>query len=126
MLVGNFSKIDPAFLIEEELDFLIIGEDIENGSIPSQEIQVWLFKFIELYTEKQFTIKSISRYVINSTEINVNHYWDKFIRNNKFCLTIFPPVLHLKIKKGGFSLEKNAYKLVKEYCNKFIDYFLIF
>ena len=36
--VGNANKIDPEFLLEERLEYLIIG-DIISDAIPSSEIQ---------------------------------------------------------------------------------------
>ena len=42
--VGNAKQIDPAFLVEERLDYLIIGDIVSEG-IPSLEIQNWLLKF---------------------------------------------------------------------------------
>ena len=45
--VGNSKKINPAFLVEERLDYLIIG-DIISEIIPSMEIQNWLLKYREI------------------------------------------------------------------------------
>ncbi|MEJ2252349.1 MAG: hypothetical protein P8Y97_22150, partial [Candidatus Lokiarchaeota archaeon] len=39
--VGNAIKINPSFLVEESLHYLIIG-DLINNEIPSLEIQNWL------------------------------------------------------------------------------------
>ena len=45
--VGNAKKIDPAFIIEDKFDCLIIG-DVINETIPSLEIQNWLIKYKEV------------------------------------------------------------------------------
>ncbi|NHJ20915.1 MAG: hypothetical protein EAX91_08240 [Candidatus Lokiarchaeota archaeon] len=126
MSIGNVDKIDPAFLVEEELDFLIIGDDIENNNIPSPEIQGWLDRFSELCNKNKLVINSVSSYLVSSTEIHANNDWINFFRKYKFSLAFFPPVLQLKLKEGGFTLEKNAFKSVRDYSNKFIQFFLIF
>jgi len=45
--VGNANKIDPTFLAEEKIDYLIIG-DIISETIPSLEIQNWVLKYGEI------------------------------------------------------------------------------
>jgi len=46
--VGRAKKIDPAYLVEERADFLIIG-DIISKEIPSLEIQNWLLKYWDIF-----------------------------------------------------------------------------
>lgn len=123
--VGSVDKIDPAFLVEEEVDFLIFGDDLDNSSNLSPKIQVWLAKFLELSNKKQLVINSVSSYLICSTEFHANTYWINFFQENKFSLAFFPPVLQLKMKEGGLTLEKNAFKLIKDYSNKFIQFFFL-
>ncbi|MFX0075918.1 MAG: hypothetical protein ACFE96_10780, partial [Candidatus Hermodarchaeota archaeon] len=122
--VGNANRIDPAFLVEEELDFLIIGDIIEEEIIPSPEIQDWFNKFSELCDSAQLIIKSISGYCVCSPNFDVNHYWINLFQQNNLSLTIFPPILKLNIKKGGLTLENNVLQLVKDYSNDFIEFLI--
>lgn len=124
MSVGNVNKIDPAFLVEEKLDFLIIGDVIEGEKIPSPELQDWLIKFSELCKRNQLVINSISSYYVNSTDIDVKHLWIELFRENNFSSSLFPPVLQLKMEEGGLTLEKNVFKSVKDYSNDFIEFFI--
>ncbi|UCC19457.1 MAG: hypothetical protein JSV62_15365 [Promethearchaeota archaeon] len=124
MSVGNINKIEPAFLVEEKLDFLIVGDVIDTERIPSPELQNWLTQFSELCTKSQVVIKSISSYFISSADIDVKHLWINFFQENNFSLAIFPPVLQLKLEEEGLSLEKNVLKSVKDYSNDFIESYI--
>jgi len=106
------------------LDFLIVGDVIEGEKIPSPELQDWLVKFSELCKENQLIIKSISSYCVYSEDMDVDRPWISFFRENNFPLAIFPPVLQLKLEEGRLSLEKNVLKLVKDYSNDFIEFFI--
>ena len=116
--------MDPAFLVEEKLDYLIIGDVIEKEKIPSPELYNWMVKFSELCKIKKLIIKTISCYCVISKEIDVKPFWINFFRENNFSLAIFPPILQLKLKEGGFTLEKNVLKSVKDYSNEFIEFFI--
>ena len=69
--VGNVNKMKPYFLVEEKLDFLIIGDIIEGDVIPSPELQTWLIQFSKLCTNNELSLKSLSVFNVNSTEFNV-------------------------------------------------------
>jgi len=122
--VGNVNKIDPAFLVEENVDYLIIGDVIEGEKIPSPKLQDWISKFSELCKKNQLVIKSISSYYVSSTEIDIKHLWIKLFRENNISLAILPPVLQLQTEKGGLTLEKNVLKSVKDYSNDFIEFYI--
>ena len=124
MSVGNASKIDPAFLVEEKVDYLIIGDVIEGEKIPSSEIQGWICQFSKLCKNKQLVLNSISSYFVNSRDIDVKHLWIDFFRENNCSLALFPPVLHLKMEESGLTLEKDVFKSVKDYSNDFIEFFI--
>ena len=49
--VGTAKKIDPVFLAEEKLDYLMIGDTLIK-EIPSIEIQNWLIKYWEISKKK--------------------------------------------------------------------------
>lgn len=121
--IGNVKKIDPAFLVEEKLNHLIIGDDLEGKQIPSPELQNWLIEFLELCKKNQLIIKSISYYCVTSKEYDVRSLWINFLRRNDLSLTTFPPVLQLKLEEGGLTLEKNVLESVKNYSNEFIETF---
>jgi len=79
--VGNANKIYPTFLIEEKLDFLIIG-DIISKTIHSLEIQNWLIKYWEFSKSKDLNIKAISGFYVAPTEINIEPFWVEFLHDN--------------------------------------------
>ena len=121
--VGNAKKIEPAFLIEERLDYLIIGDNISDA-IPSLEIQNWLLKFGEISKKKNLIIKAISSYYITLADILVEPSWIEFLQSNVNAETIYPPILHLKFNIAELVLEDGALELVKDYTNDFIEFFL--
>ena len=61
--VGNAKLIDPEFLLEERLEYLIIG-DIISESIPSSEIQNWVLKYGELSKNYNLNLKALSGFYI--------------------------------------------------------------
>lgn len=124
MSVGNINKIEASFLVEEEVDFLIIGDIIDSEEVPSPELQDWLVNFLELCNQNKLVLKSISNYCVTSTEIDAKNPWINFFRKNFFSLPVFPPILQLKLKSGGLALEKNVIKSVKDYSNEFIEFLI--
>ena len=115
-------KIEPAFLVEEKLEYLIIGDVIEEEKIPSPKIKDWVIKFSELSKRNQLIIKSVSYYYVTSTNIESKSLWINFLQENNFFVSIYPPFLKLKLKESGFNLEDNAFKSVKDYSNDFIEF----
>jgi hypothetical protein len=111
-------------VVEEELDFLIIGDVIEEEKIPSPEIQEWFSKFSELCNKEHLIIKSISVYYVGSIKFDVNHYWINLFQKNKLSIIFFPPILQINMKKGGLKLENNVLQLVKDYSNDFIEFLI--
>jgi len=83
-----------------------------------------LEKFSEICNTEQLTIKSISVYFVSSTKFDANHYWINLFQKNKLSLTLFPPIVHLEMKKGGLTLENNVLQLVKDYSNDFIEFLI--
>ena len=124
MSVGYVNKIDPAFLVEEKLEYLIIGDVIEEEKIPSPELLNWLVKFSELCKKRPLVINSISSYWVTSEKNDMKPIWIKFFRDYNLSIGIFPPVLQLKLKEGGLNLEKNGLKSVKDYSNEFIEFLI--
>lgn len=122
--VGNVNKINPAFLIEEKLDYLILGDVIEGDKIPSSNLYNWMVHFSELCKKKGVVLKSISSYCVSSGNFDVVSSWIKIFQEFNLSIVIFPPVLQLNLEKGGLSLEKNVFKSVKDYSNDFIDFFI--
>ena len=121
--VGNAKKIEPAFLIEEKLDYLIIGDNISDA-IPSLEIQNWLLKYWELSTKKKITLKAISGFYIATANIKVEPLWVEILHDNVKTEIIYPPILYLKLNKGELALENRVYDIVKEYSNNIIGYII--
>jgi hypothetical protein len=121
--VGNAKKIDPAYLVEEKVDFLIIG-DIISKEIPSLEIQNWLLKYWEISMEKKIPLKAISGFYVALANITVEPFWVEFLQENINTKMIYPPILRLKLNKGELVLENGAYDLVKDYSNDFIEFLI--
>ena len=119
--VGEIKNIDPAFLIEEKLDFLIIG-DILSKEIPSMEIQKWLLKYSEVSKKHNLIIKATSGFCVTLTDFRTEPFWVEFLHDNVKAEKVYPPILHLKLKEANLSLEKVSFELVKEYSKDFIDF----
>ena len=123
VFVGNVDKIDPNFLIEDDLDFLIIG-DITGEIIPSIEIQNWLVNFSKTMKNHNFQIKNLSVYCIGLTDLNIESLWIEFLQKKLNINNIFPPLLHLKLNESNLSLEGNAIELIRKYTNIFTNNFI--
>lgn len=120
--VGNAKKIDPAFLVEERLDYLIIG-DIVSEVIPSLEIQDWLIKYWEIAKKSNLFIKAISGFYVMLAKNTAEPSWVEFLQGNVNTLKIYPPILRLKLNRTEMILEDGALDLIKEYSNDFINFF---
>ena len=120
--IGNAKKIDPAFLVEERLDFLIIG-DIITKEIPSIEIENWLLKYREISKKSNFIVKAISGFYIAPSDIQIEPIWIESLQDNIKAETIYPPILSLRLKRAELALENGALKIVKAYSNDFIEFF---
>ena len=121
--VGKAKKIDPSFLVEEKVDFLIIG-DIISKEIPSLEIQNWLIKYWEFSKSKNLNIKAISGFYVATADIKIEPFWVEFLHDNVKTELIYPPILRLKLNRGELALENGTYDIVKEYSNDFIGFFI--
>ncbi len=121
--VGRAIKIDPAYLVEESVDFLIIGDIISN-EISSLEIQNWLLKYGEFTSKTNFSVKAMSGFYIAPSDIKIKPYWVESLQENINAETIYPPILRLKLNKAGLALENRALDLVKEYSNDFIEFLI--
>jgi len=121
--VGNANKIDPVFLVEEKVDYIIIGDN-RSKVIPSLEIQNWLLKFSEISKKKNLIIKAISSYYISLDDIPIVPSWLKFLQNNINTEIIYPPILCLKFNLVELVLEKGANDIIKDYSNEFIEFLI--
>ena len=121
--VGNAKKIDPAFLVEEKLDYLIIGDTVSDV-IPSLEIQNWLLKYVEISKKSNLIIKTISGFYVALADIQVEPSWIEFLQGNVNAEIIYPPILHLKFNIAELVLEDGVLELIKDYTNDFIDFLI--
>ena len=121
--VGNAKKIDPAFLVEEKLDYLIIG-DIISKEIPSLEIQNWLHKYKEISNKNNLNIKAVSGFYVAPVEIKTEPFWVEFLQETIKAEIVYPPILRLKLDSADLSLENRTLELIKEYSNDFIEFFI--
>ncbi|MBY8991928.1 MAG: hypothetical protein KGD58_14385 [Candidatus Lokiarchaeota archaeon] len=121
--VGNAKKIEPAFLVEERLDYLIIG-DVVSDLIPSAEIQNWLFKYKEISKNGNLTIKIASGFYVAMKGVSFHASWADFLQDNVKSEIILPPVLLLKLSKTGLSLKNGSLESIKGYINDIIEFFI--
>jgi len=121
--VGNANKIDPAFLFEENLDCLIIG-DVLSKEIPSSEIQNWLLKYSEISKKNNLIVKAISGFYIAPENIKTEPFWVETLQENIKAEMIYPPILSLKLNREEIALEDGALEIVKAYSNDFIEFFI--
>ena len=121
--VGNAKKIEPAFLVEERLDYLIIG-DVMSEVIPSMEIENWLLKYWEIAKKCNFNVKAISGFYIMLTDNTVEPFWVEFLQDNVNTEIIYPPILCLKLNRTEMALEDGAIDVVKDYSNDFIEFII--
>jgi hypothetical protein len=122
--VGNAKKIDPSFLVEEKLDYLIIGDNISDVA-PSLEIQNWLLKYREISKNENLTVKAVSGFYITLADIKIERIWVEFLQENLTTEMIYPPILRLKLNQAGLALENGALELVKGYSSDFIEFFIL-
>ena len=121
--VGNANKIDPAFLVEEKFDCLIIG-DIISETISSVEIQNWLLKYSEISNKYNLIVKAISGFYIAPSDIKTEPFWVESLQENMKAEMVYPPILRLKLNRAEPTLEDGALELVKAYSNDFIEFFI--
>ena len=121
--VGNAKKIDPAFLVEERLDYLIIGDTISDVS-PSLEIQNWLHKYWEIAKNNNLIVNAISGFYVALTDNTVEPSWVGFLQEDVNAEIIYPPILCLKLNRATLALEERALELIKDYSNDFIEFFI--
>lgn len=121
--VGIAEKIDPKFLIEEKLDYLIIGDHTRKIS-PNLEIHKWLLKFEEITKQCNYIIKTISGFFITSVDRLIKPPWMEFFQEFIIAERIYPPILCLKFDKAELALEERALEEVKDYSDDFIDFLI--
>ena len=121
--VGNAKKIEPALLVEEKLDYLIIGDIISEVS-PSLEIQNWLLKFWEISKKKNLIINAISGFYIVLADIKIEPVWVESFQENINAEMIYPPILRLKLSQAELALEKGGFEIIKDYSNDFIEFII--
>ena len=119
--VGNAKMIDPAFLVEEKFDCLIIGDGITKA-ITSPEIQNWLLKYREVSNNNNLIIKAVSDFYITPSCIKIEPFWIESLQENTNAEMIYPPILSLKLDKAELALEDRALELVKAYSNDMIEF----
>lgn len=79
--VGRAIKIDPVYLVEERVDFLIIG-DIISKEISRLENQNWLLKYGEITNNNNFIIKAMSGFYITPSDIKIEPLWVESLQEN--------------------------------------------
>ena len=122
--VGTAKKLDPTFILEEKIDYLIIG-DVICKDIPSIEIKDWLLKYWEISeNKKKKNLKAVSGFYIAQANIKIEPFWVEFLNDNIRADLIYPPILRLKLNENGLELENRAVDLIKEFSNDFIEFLI--
>ncbi len=122
--VGNAKMIDPSFLVEERVDYLIIGDFISDSN-SNVEIQNWLNQYLELYKQQNFQcIKTISGFYVARTEIKTEPFWIELLHDNVEPGIIYPPILQLKLNQGELALDNVTYDSVKDFSSDVIDFII--
>jgi len=121
--VGNANRIDPELLLEERLEYLIIG-DIISEAIPSLEIQNWVRKYGELSKNYNLSLKALSGFYIALTDIENETLWVEFLQENIDTEIVYPPILLLRLKNTDSALQIGALDIVKEYSKGFIEFLI--
>jgi len=116
--VGNANKIDPTFLAEEKIDYLIIG-DIISETIPSLEIQNWVLKYGEISQGDNLKVKALSGFYIALTDTKIEPFWIEFLQDNISAEMIFPPIFSLKL-----NIKSSILDGVRSYSNDFIEFLI--
>lgn len=121
--VGNAKKIDPAFLVEERVDILILG-DILSEEVQSLEIQTWILKYWEVTNNSNNIPKAVSGFYITSTCNKLEPFWIKFLQSNINIVELYPPILRLTFSKTEMELENGTLDLVNNYSIELIEFIL--
>ncbi|MFX1566886.1 MAG: hypothetical protein ACFFCV_00805 [Promethearchaeota archaeon] len=121
--VGNAKQIDPAFLVEGELEYLIIG-DVISKTAPSLEIQNWLQKYREISKGDNLIVKAVSGFYVTLTDFGVEPFWSEFLQDNVKAKIVYPPVLRLNLNKVELKIEDETLELIKNYSNHFIEFLI--
>ncbi|MFX0136818.1 MAG: hypothetical protein ACFFDN_24485, partial [Candidatus Hodarchaeota archaeon] len=79
--VGKAEKVDPTLIVNEKLDYLLIGDLIRN-EIPSLEIQNWLLKYKEITRKNNLVIKALSYFYIAPYDFDKEQFWIEILQEN--------------------------------------------
>ena len=121
--VGKANMIDPAYLVEEKFDCLIIG-DVISEAIPSPEIHNWLLKYKEISNNNNLVVKTVSGFYVTPSDIKIKPLWIESLQENIKVEMIYLPILHLKLNREELALENGAFDIVKEYSTNLIEFFI--
>jgi hypothetical protein len=121
--VGKADKIEPEYIIEENVDFLILG-DILCEKSPVSELQNWILKYINFLNLQEKRLIRISGFYITPSDLAIRPTWIDIVRDQMGAELIYPPVFHLNLNREEYKLENKASDMVNEYCNEFIEFIL--
>ena len=121
--VGKVKNIDPSYLIEEKVDFLIVG-DLICEKTPNLELQNWLINYMNISNQKNHVLQLISGYYVKLANITIEPSWIEIIQNNIRSLKKFIPILRLKLDREVLKLDGEADGLLKNYSKGIIEYII--
>jgi hypothetical protein len=121
--VGKLDKIDPEYIIEENVDFLILGDIICEKSLIS-ELKNWILNYINFLNQEEKKIKLISGFYITPSDLAIKPVWIDLIRDHIGIDLIYPPVLHLNLNREKLKLDNKASNIINEFCKEFIEFTL--
>ncbi len=118
--VGEANKIDPAFLIEEKPDFLIIGDVIIENN-PSIEIKNWLKNFQKSSDQMQFKLKKVSGFCITTSIKARMADWEENIRNSMSFGMISPPFMYFNLNTTNLNLEEGTFNKIRIFSDSVLQ-----
>ena len=121
--VGKVKNIDPAYLLEEKVDFLIVG-DLVCEKTPNLELKDWLLKYVDISNQKNYILQFISGYYVKLANIAIKPSWIEILQNNIRSKNKLFPILHLELDREVLKLDNKAYDLLKNFSKSIIEYII--
>ena len=123
VFVGNSENNSPLSLIEEKLDFLIIGDVIRKENFDV-EIQNWISTFLDISNKMGQYIKAISGFYVQTSISNNIPSWVEFLQKNLKTTKLYPQIANLRLNISNFTLENDVSNILNKYSKMYIDYIL--
>ena len=121
--VGKVKNIEPSYLIEEKVDFLIVG-DLICEKTPNLELKNWLLNYMDISNQKNHLLQFVSGYYVKLDNIAIKPSWIEILQNNIKSKKKLFPILHLELDREVLKLDNKAYDLLKSFSKSIIEYII--